>query len=152
MDALWIKITNSYSKWPPLARTQSLRLCVHSSIELHNTSTGKSAAAFWRDRFKLSILGCLFLQHPLPWTELELPSGLSPSTQGTDNPSVAGDKCSGLQLHFRLAFCKSGSKPHGLQIVVQASGDDLQVETSQYWKFKAVSLVGSCRFSSWCVA
>ena len=34
----------------------------HSSIELHNTSTGKYAAAFRRDRFKLSILGCLYLQ------------------------------------------------------------------------------------------
>ena len=60
------------------------------------------------------------------------PAGLGPSTQGTDNPAVAGDKCSGLQLHFRLAFFKSVPKPLGLQIVVQASGDGLQVETSQY--------------------
>ena len=149
MDALWIKITNSYSKWPPIARTQSLCLCGQSSIELRNTSTGKSAAAFRRDRFKLSILWCLYLQHPLPWTELELPAGLSPSTQGTDNPAVAGDKCSGI--HFKLVFCKSGPKPLELQIVVQASGDGLQVETSQYWKFKAVSSEGSCRFSSWYV-
>ena len=106
MHALSIKITNSYSKWPPLAHTQSVSLC--DQIELHNTSTGKSAAAFRRNRFKLSILGCLFLQHPLPWTELELPAGLSPSKQGTDNPAVEGDKCSRLYLHFRLAFCKSG--------------------------------------------
>ena len=33
------------------------------SIELCNTSDGKSAAAFQRDSFKLSILGGLFLQH-----------------------------------------------------------------------------------------
>ena len=151
MDALWIKIVNSYSKWPPLAHTQSLSLCGHPSIGLCNTQTGKSAAAFRRDCFKLSTLGCLFLQHPLPWTELELPAGLSPSTQGTDNPAVAGDKCSRLHLHFRLAFCKSVHKPLGLQIVVQASGYGLQVEISQYWKFKAVSSEGSCRFSSWCV-
>ena len=54
-----------------------LKTCGHSSIELHNTSTGKSAAAFRRDDFKLSILGCLFLQSPLPWTELGLPAGLA---------------------------------------------------------------------------
>ena len=82
------------SKWPPLACTQSLNHCGHPSIKLCNTSTGKSAAAFWRDRFKLSILGCLLLQHPLPWTELELPAGFSPSTQGTDNPAVAGEEYS----------------------------------------------------------
>ena len=148
MDVLWIKIVN-ISKWPPLAHTQSLSFCGRPSIELHNTSTGKSAAAFRRDSFKLSILGCLFLQHPLPWTELELPAGLSPSTQGTDNPAVAGNKCCALHLHHRLVFCKSRPKPLGLQIVVQASGDGLQVETSQYWKFKAVSSEGSCRFCGW---
>ena len=152
MNALWIKIVHSYSKWPPLACTQSSRLCGYSSVELRNTSTGKPAAAFRKDRFKLWILGCLFLQHPLTWTELELPAELSPNTQGTDNPAVAGDKCSGLDLHFRLIFFKSGPKPLGLQIVVQVSGDGLQVETSQYWKIKAVSSEGSCRFSSWCVA
>ena len=106
-----------YESKPPLTRTQSLNLCGRSSIELRNTSTGKSAAAFRRDRFKLSILGCLFLQHPLPWTELDLPAGLSPSTQGTDNPAVAGEEYSGLQLHLRLAFCKSGPEPLGLHIV-----------------------------------
>ena len=74
----------------------------------------------------------LFLQHPLPWTELELPAGLSLSTQGMDNPAVTGDTCSGLHLHFRLAFCKSGPKPLGLQIVVKASGDVFQIETFQY--------------------
>ena len=95
-DSLWIKITNSYSNWSPLACTQSLRYCDHSSIELSNISTGKSAAAFRRDRFEISMLGCLFLQHPLPWTELELPAGFSPSTQGMDNPAVAGNKCSRL--------------------------------------------------------
>ena len=126
------KIRNSFSKWPPLALTQSLRLCGHPPSKLRNTSTGKSAAACRRDRFKHSILGCLFLQHPLPWTQLELPAGLRPSTQGMDNPAVAGDKCFRLHLHFRLAFCKSRPKPLGLQIVVQASGDGLQVETSQY--------------------
>ena len=152
MDALWIKIANSYSKWPPIACTQSSSLCGHSSIELHNISIGKSVAAFRRDHFKLSILECLFLQHPLPWTKLEPPVGLSPSTQGMDNPAVAGDKCSGLHLHISLPFCKSGPKPLGLQIVVQASGDGLHVETAQYWKFKAVSSEVSCRFSSWCVA
>ena len=146
VDALWIKIANIYSKWPPIARTQSLSLCGHLTIELCNTSTGKSAAAYQRDHFRLSILGCLYLQHPLPWTELELSAGLSPCTQDIDNPAVAGDKCSGLHLHFRLAFCKSGPKPFGQQIVVQASGDSLQVETSKYWKFKVVSSEGSCRF------
>ena len=84
----------TYSKWPPLAHTESLSHCGHSSIELRNTSTGKSAATYQRDCFKLSILECLALKHPLPWTELELPVGLSPSTQGTDNPAVAGDKYS----------------------------------------------------------
>ena len=120
MDALCIKIANSYSKWPPIANKQSCSLCGHSSIELRYGSTGKFAAAFRRDCFKLSILGCLFLQRPLPWTELELPAGLSPSTQVTNNPAVAGDKCSRLHLHFRLAFCKSGPKPLGLQIVAQS--------------------------------
>ena len=106
---------------PPLARTQSLSLGDHSSIELGNTSTGKSAAAFEEtDRFTLSILGYLFLQHLLPWTELELSAGHSHSTQGTDNPAVAGDKFTGLHLHFRLALCKSRRKPLQLQIVVQA--------------------------------
>ena len=109
-----------------------LKSCVHSSIEFCNTSTGKSAAAFRKDRFKLSILGCLFLKHPLPWTELELPERLSPSTQGTDNPAAARDKCSGFHLHLRLAFCRSRPEPSGLQIVVQALGDGLQEETSQY--------------------
>ena len=90
MDVLWIKIANSYSKWPPVACTQSVSLCGHPSIELSNRSTEKSAAAFRRDLFKLSILGYLFLQHPLPWTEVELPAGLSPSTQGKDNQAVVG--------------------------------------------------------------
>ena len=108
----YIVEVRNFSHCPPC-------LSGRSSIELHNT-TGKSVAAFRRDRFKLSVLGCLFLQHPLPWTELELPAGLSPSTQGTDNPAVAGDKCSGLHLHFRLAVCKSVYKPLGLQIVVQS--------------------------------
>ena len=152
MDSLWIKIINSYSKCPPLEHTQSLSLCGHSTIELRNTSTGKSAAAFKRDRLKLSMLGCLFLQRPLPRTELELPAGLSPSTQGTDKPAVAGDKCSRLHLHFRLAFCKFKPKHLRLQIVVQALGDGLQEETSQYWRFKVVSSEGSCIFSSWCAA
>ena len=152
MDALWIKIRNSYSKWPPLARTEPFSLCGRSSIELLNTSTGKSAAAFRRDRFKLKlqILGSFFLQHPLPWTEVELPAGLSPSTQDTDNQAVAGDKYFGLHLHFRSAFCKSGPKSLGLQIVFQDSGDGLQVETSQYWAFKAVSSEGSCVYVSVC--
>ena len=152
MDALWIEIANSYSKQPLLACTQSLSLCSHSSVELCNTSTGKSAAAFWRDCFKLSLLGCLFLQQPLPWTELELPAGLSPNTQGTNNPAVAEDKCSGLHLHFRLAFCKSEPKLLGLKIVVQSSGDGFEKETSQYWKFKAVCPEGWCRFTNWRVA
>ena len=82
----------------------SLSLCGHPSIELSNTSTGKSAASFLTDCFKLSISGCLFLQHPLPWTDLEFPAGFSPSTQGMDNPAVAGVKSSGLHLHFRMAF------------------------------------------------
>ena len=56
---------------------------------------------------------------------MELPAGLSPSTQGTDNQAEAGDKCSGLHLHFRFAFRKSGPKPLGLHIVVQTSGDGL---------------------------
>ena len=146
MDALWIKIANSYSKWPPIACTQSLNLCGHSSIELRNTSTGKSAVAFLRDHFKLSISGCLFLQHPLPWTELELPAGLSPSTQSTDNPAVAGDKCSRLHLHFRLVFCKSVPKPLGLQIVVQSFKRWLVSRDIPILKFKAVSSEGICRF------
>ena len=152
MGALWIKIANSYSKWPPLSRAKSLSLCGHSSIELRNTSTEKSADPFQRDRLELSILGCLFLQHSLPWAELDLPARLSLSTQGTVNPGVAGDNCSERHLHFRLAFCKSGPKHLGLQIVAQASGDCLQVVTSQYWKFTAVSSEGNCRFSSRCVA
>ena len=134
MDVLWTKIENSYSKWPPLARTQALNLCGRSSIELRNTSTGKYAAAFLKDRFKLSILGSFFLQHPVRWKKLELPAGLSPwrslcyietamlspNTQATDNPAVAGDECSGLHLHFRLAFCKSVPKPLGPQTVAQS--------------------------------
>ena len=89
MDALRIKIRNRYSKWPPLARTQPLSLRGRSSIsiKLRNTSSGKSAAAFRRDRFKLSMLGCLFLQHPLPWTELELPAGLSTQHTRHGQPS-----------------------------------------------------------------
>ena len=43
MDALWIKIVNSYSKWPSLAHTQSSSLCGHSSIGFRNTTIGKSA-------------------------------------------------------------------------------------------------------------
>ena len=35
MDALWIKIINSYSKCPP-SHTQSLSLCGHPSVELRN--------------------------------------------------------------------------------------------------------------------
>ena len=149
MDVLWIKIANSYSKLPPLARTKSLSPFRRSWIEFRNTSAGKSAAAFRWDHFKLSILGCLFSQHPLPWTDLELPLGLGPSTQGTDNPAVAGDKFPGLKLHFRLPFCKFRPKSLGLQIMVQAWGDYLQVETSQYWNFKVVPSEDSCRFSSW---
>ena len=57
-----------------------------------------------------------YLQHPLPWREMELPAGLSPSTQGTENPEVAEEDYSVLHLHLSLAFCKSGSKPNGLQM------------------------------------
>ena len=70
-------------------------------MKLCNPSTGKSEAAFRRDRFKLPILGCLFLHRPLPWTELEHAAGLSPSTQGTDNPAVAGEEYSVLHLDLR---------------------------------------------------
>ena len=51
--------------------TQSLSLCGHPSIELHNTSTRKSAAAFRRDRLKLSLSGCHFcntLFHGKNWS------------------------------------------------------------------------------------
>ena len=67
------------TKWPPITCIKSLSLCGHPSIELLNTSTGNSAAAFRRDRFKLSILGCLFLQHPFLWTELELQQDSAPA-------------------------------------------------------------------------
>ena len=148
MDVLWIKTANSYSNWPPLARTLPLSLSGRSSIELCNTSTGKFAAVFLRDCFELSMLGSLFLQHLLPQTELELPAGLNPSTQGTRQPSSCKRQrfrtSSPLQVGLLQAL--------GLQIVVQASGDGLQVETSQYWKFKVVYSEGSCRFSTWCVA
>ena len=46
--------------------------------------------------------------------ETSRPVELSPSTQGTDTPAVAGNKCCRLHLHFRLAFCKSRPKPLGL--------------------------------------
>ena len=62
VDALWLKIVNIYSKWPPSAHTRSLSLCGHISIELRNKSTGKSAATFRRDCFILSILECVYLQ------------------------------------------------------------------------------------------
>ena len=82
MNALWNKITTSYSKWPPLARTQSLCLCGYSSIELRNTSTRKSAAAFRRDSFKLSILRSLFLQAiSWVWTTIYSPRDLVPDLQ-----------------------------------------------------------------------
>ena len=77
MDALWVKIINRYSKWPPLARTQSLSLCGHPSIELRNTSTGKSADTFRRDRFKLSSY-LLKL-----WTTICSPRGLGTDLQKT---------------------------------------------------------------------
>ena len=152
MDVLWIKIANSYSKWPHISYTQSLSLCGHSSIELCNTSTGKSAAAFRRDRFKLSTLGCLYLQ-PLfhgenwsfqhvsasahkarttqQWPETNVPDFISTS----DWPSASPDL-----------------NPLDYKLWSKASGDGLQVDTSQYWKFKAISSEGSCRFSCWCVA
>ena len=151
MDALWIKIRNSYSKWLPLALIQSLSLSGRSSIELRNSSTGKSAAAFRRNRFKLSVLGCLFLQHPLPWIELELPAVLSPSTQGMDNQQlqetnvpdfISTSDWPSVSPYLNLLDYKLWSK---------ASRDGLQVEIFQYWNFKAVSSEGSCRFSSWCV-
>ena len=53
---------NQLFKMATISMHRVLSLCGHSSIELRNTSIGKSAAAFRRDRFKLSILGCLFLQ------------------------------------------------------------------------------------------
>ena len=154
----WASWMHYESKWQIVNQmaTISMRTDLKSSWPLINWITQpinwKICSCLPKWLFKLSILGCLFLQHPLPWTELELPAGLRSSTQGMDNPAVAGDKCSGLHLHFRLAFWKSGHKPLILQIAVQASGDGLQVETSQYWKFKAVSSEGSCRFSNWCVA
>ena len=151
-DALWMNIANSYSKWSTLERAQSLSPCGHPLIKLRNTSNGKSAAAFRRNCFKIWSLRCLYLQHSLPWTELELPAGLSPSTDGTDNPAVAEDKCSGIHLHWRFAFYKSEPKPLGLQILVQSSGDGLQTETSRYWKFKVFSSEGWYRFTSWRVA
>ena len=75
-------------------------------------------------------------------------AGLSPSTKGTDNPAVQETEVP----DFRLAFCMSGATPLRLQIVVQASVDGSQVDTTPYWKFKAVSSEGIWRFSSWCVA
>ena len=60
------KSKNSYSKWPPFAHTESLSLYGHSSIELCNTSSGKSAAAFQRGRFKAFNIGMsLFASHLL---------------------------------------------------------------------------------------
>ena len=146
MDVLWIKIASSYSKWPPLAHTQSLSLCGHPSIELRNT-TGKIAAVFGRQYWDVSSCNTLFhgqnrsfQQDSAPahkpqttqqWQETNVPDFISTS----DWPSVSPDL-----------------NPLDYKLWSKASGDGLQVETSQYWKFKAVSSEGSCKFSSWCVA
>ena len=150
MVALWMEITNSYSKWPPLACIQSISLCGHSSTELHNTSTGnlqlpseettlnfqywyatscKPSPEAWTTIFSPRRLGLDLQKAKLKW-RWGL-GHLSPATAGLSLPCALGLSC------WKLQFC-----PWKV----------LQEETSQYWKFKAVSLEGCCRFSSWCVA
>ena len=128
------------SLWPP----------INPSMEIPNTSTGKSAAAFRRDHFKFSILGCLLLASHLlkigpqfvkgfrselaeGQSEVEMKSGTFVSCHCW----VVCALCAGAESCWKLQFCPRKRM--------------LQEETSQYWKFKVVSLEGSCKFSSWCV-
>ena len=121
MDALWIKITNSYSKWPPLACTQSLSLCGHSSVKLRNTSTGKSAAASWRDRFKFSVLDVPSCKPSLQdWTTICSPRGLGPDLQKANLkwrwcPEHLCPATAGLSVPcgLELSPARSSSSVHG---------------------------------------
>ena len=150
MDVLWIKIATSYPKWPLLARTQSLSHCGHPSIKLRNTSTGKPAAAFRRDRFKHSILGYVYLQ-AISWSfgpQFLHQGGLGLGLQKANlkwrwSPEYFTPSTAGLSVPCVLELSPAENCPWKRV---------LQEEISQYWKFKAVSLEGSCRFSSWCIA
>ena len=102
--------SSCYWKWPTLACTQCWSLYGHSSIELCNTSTGKFAAAFRRDHY--SILGSSLL--PTPCSMYRTGASSRTQTQHTRHRQPSSgwrQKCSGLHLHFRLAFWKSGPKP-----------------------------------------
>ena len=151
MDVLWIKITNSYSKWTPLACTQSLSLCGHSSIELRSTLANLQLPSkettlnfqYW----DVSSCNILFHGQNLSFQQDSTPAHKAWTTQQWLETNVL-DFISTSDWPCVTRYLK----PLALQIVFQSSGDDLQVETSQYWKFKAVPSEGSCRFSSWCVA
>ena len=119
--------------------TQSLSLCGHSSTKLCNISTGKSAAAFRRNHFKLSIMGCLYLQviswsldHIL-WSK-GFRSGLAKGQSEVEMKSgtfvschcwVVRALCVGAESCWKLQFCP------WKRVLLE--------ETSQYWKLKSVS-------------
>ena len=125
MDVLWIKITNSYWKWPSLAHRQSLGLCRYPSIELCNTSNGKSAAALHRDHFKLSLFRCLFLQHLRPRTEVEILADSAPA----HNPQTTQQwQETNVSDFISTSDCPSAS-PNLNCLVVQSSGDGFEKET-----------------------
>ena len=115
MDVLWIKIATSYSKWTPLARTQSLSHCGHPLIKLRNTPTGKSAAAFRRNRFKLSILGfSTYKPSPDAWTTICSPRSLGPNLQKVNlkwrwSPEYSCPATAGLSVPCVLGLSPAGS-------------------------------------------
>ena len=111
MNALWIKIINSYSKWPPLACTQSLSLCGHSPIELRNASTGKSAAASLNFQC-WGISSCK--PSPGAWTTICSPRGLGPYFQKANlkwklSPEHLSPATAGLYVPCVLGLSPAGS-------------------------------------------
>ena len=126
--------------------TQSLNLCGHSSIELRNTSIGKSAATFRRDRFKLSILICLFLQ-AISWSlnhslyskgfrselaegqsEVEMKSGTFVSCHRWVVRTLCAGVCAGaescwkLHVHGRRCFKKRHLSIESLKLSLRKAG------------------------------
>ena len=84
-----------------------------------------------------NVSSCSTLFHGQNWS---FQQDSARTHKALNNPAVAGDKCSRLHLHSDWPSASPDLNPLDYKLWSKASADGLQVETSQYWKFKAISL------------
>ena len=152
MDVLWIKMSTSYSKWSPIACTQSLSLSGHSSIELRNTSTANLQLPSEETSLIFQYWDVSFCNTVFDWQNWSFQQDSAPAHKARTTQQLQETNVPDFIYTSDWPSASPYLIPLDYKLWSKASGDGLQVETLQYWKFKAVSSEDSCRFSSWCVA